>query len=124
MTAEWAAKAEGDFATMERESRARHNRNNDAICFHAQQCVEKYLKARLCEAGIEFAKLHDLTVLLDQALAVEPTWEAFRRDLAFLTDFSVSFRYPGEAADRSSATDARKSCRVFREAARQALRLE
>jgi HEPN domain-containing protein len=50
MTAEWVAKAEGDFAMVERESHARKNPNYDGVCFHAQQCAEKYLKARLCEA--------------------------------------------------------------------------
>lgn len=45
---EWVEKAEGDFCTALREYRARKNRNHDAVCFHAQQCVEKYLKkARL-----------------------------------------------------------------------------
>ena len=117
ITAEWVAKAEADFATLERESRARSKPNYDAVCFHAQQCAEKFLKARLCEAGIEFAKIHDLVALLEQVLVVEPSWEAYRADLAFLNDFSVSFRYPGEAADKESALDARRRCRIFRQAA-------
>ena len=95
MTREWVAKAEGDFAIVERESRARKNPSYDGVCFHAQQCAEKYLKARLCEAGIEFAKVHDLTALLGKILLVEPLWEGHREDLAALTDYAVSFRYPG-----------------------------
>jgi HEPN domain-containing protein len=47
ITSEWVIKAEGDFATAERELRATDNLNYDAVCFHAQQCAEKYLKARL-----------------------------------------------------------------------------
>jgi len=124
MTREWAAKAEGDFATMERESRARKNPNYDALCFHAQQCAEKYLKARLSEAGIVFGKVHDLVALLEQALAVEPLWEVYRADLAALTDYAVSFRYPGESADRKAALEVRKRCKVFRRAARTALGLK
>ncbi len=124
ITREWTEKAEGDFTMMEREGRARKNRNFDGICFHAQQCAEKYLKARLCEAGIAFGKIHDLLALLEQVLAVEPEWEIYRRELAFLTDFSVSYRYPGESADRECATDARKNCRIFRKAARLSLGLE
>lgn len=54
MTAEWVVKAEGDFAVLERESRARKDPSYDGICFHAQQCAEKYLKARLHEADISF----------------------------------------------------------------------
>jgi HEPN domain-containing protein len=121
ITAEWAAKAEGDFATLERESRARKDPNYDGICFHAQQCAEKYLKARLTEAGVRFAKIHDLTALLELVLPIEPSWEAFREDLAYLSDFAVAFRYPGESADRASATSALKRCRSFRDAARKLL---
>lgn len=120
---EWVDKAEGDFAVMERESRARKNPNYDAVCFHAQQCAEKYLKARLTEAGAGFGKIHDLVALLDQALDCEPMWEIYREDLAFLSDFAVSYRYPGESADRESAVDARRRCREFRLAARAALDL-
>jgi len=123
-TAEWVAKAEADFATMERECRARENPNYDGICFHGQQCAEKYLKARLCEADVSFGKIHDLVVLLEQVLAVQPAWEGFREDLAYLSDFAVSFRYPGDFADRGSALDARRRCRSFRKAARISLGLE
>lgn len=123
MTVEWIAKAEGDFATVEREARARKNPNYDGLCFHAQQCAEKYLKARLCEAGVSFIRTHDLVALLEQALPVEPAWESHREDLAFLSDFAVGFRYPGDSADRESALDARRRCRRFRHAARDTLQL-
>jgi len=42
---EWINKAEGDWATANRENQVRKNPNYDAVCFHAQQCAEKYLKA-------------------------------------------------------------------------------
>jgi len=124
IAAEWVTKAEGDFAMMERECRAQENPNYDGICFHAQQCAEKYLKARLCEADITFSKIHDLVVLLGQVLVAEPEWETFREDLAYLSDFAVTFRYPGESADRESALDAQRRCRRFRNAARKALGLQ
>ena len=124
IAAEWVTKAEGDFAMMERECRARKNPNYDGICFHAQQCAEKYLKARLCEADVSFGKIHDLVALLEEVLEVEPQWETFREDLAYLSDFAVAFRYPGESADRESALDAQCRCRLFRNVARDALGLE
>ena len=123
-TAEWVAKAEDDYAVMERESRVVVHPSYDAVCFHAQQCAEKYLKARLCEADAAFGKTHDLVSLLDQILNKEPAWERFRKDLAYLTDFAVSFRYPGESADTDSAAEAQRSCRAFRIAARRSLRLD
>jgi HEPN domain-containing protein len=48
-TAEWVEKAEGDFRTAARERNSDEYPNYDAACFHAQQCAEKYLKARLVE---------------------------------------------------------------------------
>ena len=123
ITAEWVAKAEGDFGMMERECKEMNNPNYDGICFHAQQCAEKYLKARLYEADIKFSKIHDLVALLDQILQIEPMWEIFREDLAYLSDFAVSFRYPGESADKESAVQAKRLCSYFRNIARSSLGL-
>ncbi len=123
ITVEWIAKAEDDFATAQRESRVRKNPNYDGICYHYQQCAEKYLKARLSEAEISFGKIHDLVILLEQVLKIEPNWETFRKDLAFLSDFAVSFRYPGESADKESAVEAKKLCTFFRKIARSSLGL-
>ncbi len=117
------SKAEGDFAILERECRARRNPSYDGACFHAQQCAEKYLKARLCEADIAFSKIHDLVALLELVLDVEPEWESFHEELAFLSHFAVAFRYPGESADKASVLNARSRCRRFRRAARGALGL-
>ncbi len=47
LTVEWINKAEADLLTARREYRARKKPNFDAVCFHAQQAVEKYLKAVL-----------------------------------------------------------------------------
>jgi HEPN domain-containing protein len=55
-TAEWIIKAEGDYLTARRELAVKDNPNHDAVTFHAQQCAEKYLKARLIEAGVPFPK--------------------------------------------------------------------
>jgi len=123
LSVEWVSKAEGDFAIVEREMRARKNPSYDGVCFHAQQCAEKYLKARLSESGIHFEKVHDLPALLEQALPAEPLWESHRRDLAYLSDFAVHYRYPGESADRATALRARSLCRSFRNSARESLGL-
>lgn len=102
----------------------RKNPNYDGICFHAQQSAEKYLKAKLCEENVSFGKIHDLVALLEQAICVEPSWEIFREDLAYLSDFAVTFRYPGESADKETSVDARRRCRKFRRAARISFGLE
>jgi len=64
LTHEWVEKVDGDFLTAQREYRARKTPNYDAVCFHSQQCVEKYLKALLQENNIAFGKTHDLAVIM------------------------------------------------------------
>ncbi|HYN84420.1 MAG TPA: HEPN domain-containing protein [Pyrinomonadaceae bacterium] len=123
IAAEYVDKAEGDFATAQREVAATVNPNYDAVCFHAQQCAEKYLKARLQESGIMFGKTHDLTLLLNLALTVEPAWNAFLTDLQALSAFAVAYRYPGDSADLGDAQDAVSKCGSFRSAARASLSL-
>jgi HEPN domain-containing protein len=120
---EWIDKAEGDFTTALRELRARKSPNYDAACFHAQQCAEKYLKARLQEAVIAFSRTHNLTVLLDLLLPVEPGWDKLRAKLLALTAFSVAYRYPGASADKDTAREALNFCPEVREQVRLSLGL-
>jgi HEPN domain-containing protein len=124
LTREWVDKAEGDFASAQRELKARKNPNYDSACFHAQQCVEKYLKARLQEAGISFGKIHDLTVLLDLVLPVEPLWDPLRSQLRTLNAFAVEFRYPGQSADKDTARLAVNICKSARKILRQGMGLD
>jgi HEPN domain-containing protein len=103
---EWIVKAEGDYATALREVRARKNPNYDAACFHAQQCIEKYLKGILEARCVSFARTHDLSVLLNSSLGEFPLWETFRPDLELLTQYAIAFRYPGETATKADARHA------------------
>jgi len=123
LTPEWIEKAEGDFTVAQLVLRARKRTNYDAVCFHVQQCVEKYLKAILQEHDVRFAKTHDLIVLLDDVVRVVPLMEPFRESLVVLTDFAVDFRYPGDSATKETARAAVKQCAAIRAAARVALGL-
>ena len=123
ITIEWVHKAEGDFATAKRELQALSDPNHDAVCFHAQQCIEKYLKACLQETGIPFGKTHDLSSLLDLILPTLAHLETLRADLHALTVFAVTYRYPGDSADESEAREAVVSCEKVRETLRSSLGL-
>ena len=122
-TREWVDKAEADLATAARELRARKQPNYDAACFHAQQCVEKYLKTRLVEANIRFTKTHNLERLLDLILPREPLWDSFRPMLIDMSSYAVAYRYPGESATRELAKQAVADCKVIRQAIRSSLGL-
>jgi HEPN domain-containing protein len=124
ITTEWVQKAEEDFATLELLWRQPRLVAPDVVCFHAQQCVEKYLKARLQEAGLEFPKTHDLDKLLNLARVVEPLWDSWRARLSLLTDYAVESRYPGDTAGKEEVRRAVATCREFRLAARRTFGLE
>ena len=119
ITLEWVDKAEGDYIVAQREARARKQPVYDAVCFHTQQCAEKYLKARLVEAEIAFSKTHNLLALLALVLPVEPTWRALQTHLSALNVYAVDYRYPGGLATKADAFDALKSCREVRRIIRQ-----
>ena len=123
LTREWVQKAEGDFVTALREVRARKNPNHDSACFHAQQCVEKYFKARLQEAGIEFPYTHDLEALLRLTLPIEPLWAGLVPAAKLLTQHAVKTRYPGSSVTRTQAKDMVARCREIRGFVRQSLGL-
>jgi len=94
--------------------RSRKHPSYDASAFHSQQCAEKYLKARLEEGGISFIRTHDLLVLHQRVLVVEPTWIVLQPFLIFLNPFAVAYRYPGISATRVDARDALKNCSEIR----------
>ena len=120
---EWIDKAEGDFVVALREYRARKLPNHDAVCFHAQQCVEKYLKAVLVKERAPVRKTHDLANLLQECLANHPLWEVMRPDLERLSQNAVKVRYPGESTTREQARKAIAMARWCRNEIRLALNL-
>ena len=117
-TREWVKKAENDFKAASQLLRRRKNVVPDAACFFCQQSVEKYLKARLIEAGIPFPRTHDLLQLLNTCLQVEPLWSAYVKVLDAMSDYAVDFRYPGHTATLREARTALKHCRSLRAEAR------
>jgi HEPN domain-containing protein len=93
------------------------------VCFHAQQCAEKYFKATLVDAGIEFEKTHDLGILLDMLVRLEPSWEKLRKDMDSLAGLAVEVRYPGYCAEAEDADVALEIASQVRQVVRQRLGL-
>ncbi|MBX7256141.1 MAG: HEPN domain-containing protein [Candidatus Hydrogenedentes bacterium] len=92
---EWVQKAENDLTTAVHTLKLREDCPTDAVCFHAQQCVEKYLKAFLVYRGIHFPRVHNI----EELVALVPRTD--RPDLSAveqerLTDFATATRYPGD----------------------------
>ncbi|MCC6697679.1 MAG: HEPN domain-containing protein [Candidatus Hydrogenedentes bacterium] len=113
---EWIAKAENDLKTAVIALRAGAMCPTDTTCFHAQQCVEKYLKAFLACEGIAFPKTHNIRVLMEliprqSRPSLDRTWQDR------LTDYATSARYPGW--DDISLGEARKAVAVARRVRRE-----
>ena len=122
-TREWVMKAEHDFAAATLLRRSRRKSFHATVCFHAQQCVEKYLKARLNEGNVMFYKTHNLEALLLDTLPLEPLWSAWQPAFKRLTSYAVESRYPGWLILSGDARQALKDCQAFRKDARLSLGL-
>ena len=109
---EWVAKAENDLKNAAHTLKLGEDCPTDTVSFHAQQCVEKYLKAYLVLKGIDFSKTHDvgkLVTLLPEAVRLGLTVEEQRR----LTSYATVTRYPGDY-EPISLSEAKQAVRISR----------
>lgn len=116
LTQEWIEKAEGDYRVATREAEIKDEPAYEAICFHSQQCIEKYAKAFLQEQSIEPKRTHDMEFLLAECAQVDEDFKKYLADFAMLDDYSVDARYPGGHAskeDAENAVECMKRARLF-----------
>jgi HEPN domain-containing protein len=116
---QWVEKAQGDLITAEHTLKLEDHCPFETICFHAQQCAEKYLKALLTLHAVPFLKIHDLTALL----AVVPKKIELGLSLleiAIVNRYAIDVRYPGDwgAITREEAEEAVAIARKVRKAVR------
>lgn len=92
---QWIEKAEEDFRTADYLLTLKEDCPLNPVCFHSQQCVEKYIRALLIYCSIQFPKSHDVVELVN--LVPEnhrPDLSIY--DLAIINRYAVDTRYPGE----------------------------
>lgn len=110
---QWVESAEGDLATAENTIEVREV-PAWSICFHAQQCVEKYLKAWLAARRIPIPRVHDLDELLG-LLPVQEQPELAPALIEDLTRYATTGRYPGsQPPSREDAREALTAARQIR----------
>jgi HEPN domain-containing protein len=105
LVAEWIKKADLDFSTTLRLSTEPEFR--DIVVFHAQQAVEKYLKALLTRHQTEFPKTHVIRRLLLLLQPVEPALADAVEDANWLSPFGVDIRYPADFPETLPGDEAR-----------------
>jgi HEPN domain-containing protein len=117
---EWAAKAENDLKSAAHLLKM-EDCPTDTVCFHAQQCVEKYLKALLVAQELEFPKTHDLGELIVLVPArIRPRLDDKERDR--LTDYATVMRYPGDY-EPISVAEAGQAVKIARRVRREVRKL-
>jgi HEPN domain-containing protein len=119
---EWIGKAEEDLLFAEIGLKVGKRCPTSAICFHAQQCIEKYLKALLVWRRIDFRKTHsigELLVMIGKPIGISISIKKQNK----LTDYATVTRYPGnyEPITRLEAKRAVSMARRVRAAVRKRL---
>jgi len=87
----WLEKARSDLYAVERLLDG--NGPYDAACFHAQQAIEKAMKALLAKIGQPIPRTHDLDELQRTCNIVQPIPELQSLDFSEATDYAVQLRY-------------------------------
>ena len=117
---EWIVKADHDLTAAAQILKLGKDAPTETVCFHAQQCVEKYLKAILVYRGIPFPKSHDIGVLM--VLVPRGSRPALAVDVQDrLTKYASAPRYPESGLD-ISLTAARKAIATARRVRREVRR--
>ena len=92
----WIMKAEHDLTIGLREMNA-DNPTTDMICFHMQQCAEKYLKAYLIFREMDIKKSHDLAAILKDCIAADASFTVLlEKKIQMLTPYGTVVRYPDD----------------------------
>jgi len=119
---EWVAKADADLDTAKREAAVVESPNYDAVCFHAQQSAEKYIKAVLVENGLRVPRIHDLETLINLLSSQYPELQKVIHLARILSAMAVEVRYPGMTADEDDAEESVRAAVAIREVIRMILR--
>jgi HEPN domain-containing protein len=117
---EWIEKAEHDLTLAAHALKLKEKCPGDLVCFHAQQCIEKYLKSLLVLNRTAFPKTHDLGKLVSLLpRRARPRFAVGEQEL--LTEYATGARYPGWGD--VSLAEARKSVGLARRIRREVRKL-
>jgi HEPN domain-containing protein len=90
---QWLVRAEADLEAARRLSRAPEAALLAIVCFHAQQSMEKHIKAWLIHLGLEPPRTHSIVALCSLCPETPPLSPLEQIEM---TDYAVTSRYPGE----------------------------
>ena len=95
------------------------------VAFHAQQCVEKCLKAYLVHREVDFPYTHNISYLLTLCADFGP-WASQLHEAEGLSRYATTVRYPGEDIEVTAehGEDSVRIARRVQDAIREVLTAE
>lgn len=92
-----------------------HDADNEIVCFHCQQTLEKYLKGYLIAVTGELQQGHNLLKLCKKAMINDNKFNVFLKDMAFVNVFYIETRYPAIDPLMVSKEDTEECFRIVNE---------
>ena len=94
----WLIKAKNDIVSA-KQILLLDNGPIDTPCFHAQQAIEKSLKALLTYHDVLFPKTHDLVSLLDLSLTYTTELRKYKEEFAKMSSYAIEIRYVADSLE-------------------------
>ena len=118
----WVERAEEDYL-LALSAIKRKTPLTYGATFHAQQCIEKYIKALFTSRQLIFPRTHDLAALgslcQQQGIILPVSDDA----LELLSAYAVEARYPGTLPSKEDAQEAIEVARTLRRFVKKLLSL-
>lgn len=89
----WIIKAQHDLLAAQKLG-SDSDIYSDIAIYHCQQCAEKALKGFLVLQNQTFPRTHDLRLLVQLAIVVNPDFQHYQEAAEILTPYATEFRYP------------------------------
>jgi len=71
----------------------------DIAIYHCQQSAEKAVKGFLILQNQEFPRTHDIRLLIQLAIRIDPNFENYQETSEILTPYATEFRYPSDVIE-------------------------
>ncbi len=91
----WIVKAQHDLLAAQKLSSDAEIYADIAI-YHCQQSAEKAIKGFLILHDRAFPRTHDLRLLVQLALVINPSFQDYQEAAELLTPYATAFRYPSD----------------------------
>jgi HEPN domain-containing protein len=91
----WLIKAQHDLLAAQKLS-SEPEIYADVVLYHCQQAGEKAVKGFLVLHDQAFPRTHDIRLLLQLAIAIDPNFQQYQEASEILTPYAIEFRYPSD----------------------------